>query len=470
MTLVALLAALALVAAGCGKSAVAKDGSDVIPAGIHRIKHVIVIMQENRSFDNYFGTYPGAVGFARDASGKFTACLPSKHGRCKRPYHDAADINGGAAHALTSAEADIDHGKMDGFVKTAETSFRGCPVHENPICAGKGPVDVMGYHDAREIPNYWKYANDFVLQDHMFASSLSWSLTEHLFIVSGWAAKCSSAAPSSCKNDLAGSYKVRQLNSAARTGKPVIDFSWTDLTYLLRTHHVSWRYYVEKGLQPDCADDAERTCPRVGQDAQTPGIWNPLPLFVDVKQAGQLVNVQDVSAFQKAAATGTLPSVSWIVPNGHDSEHPPGSVKAGQAWVTGLINDVMRSPDWNSTAIFLSWDDWGGFYDNVNPPRADANGYGIRVPGLVISPYARRGYVDHQVLSHDAYLKFIEDDFLDGLRLDPKTDGRPDPRPTVREDSTQLGNLVNDFDFNQAPRKPVVLPLHPPPGPASRPG
>jgi hypothetical protein len=138
--------------------------------------------------------------------------------------------------------------------------------------------------------------------------------------------------------------------------------------------------------------------------------------------------------------------------------------------VTGLVNDVMRSRDWNSTAIFVSWDDWGGFYDHVRPPSVDTNGYGIRVPGLVISPYARRGYVDHQVLSHDAYLKFIEDDFLDGLRLDPKTDGRPDPRPDVRENASELGNLVNDFDFSQRPRPPELLPLHPPPGPASRPG
>ena len=101
----------------------------------------------------------------------------------------------------------------------------------------------------------------------------------------------------------------------------------------------------------------------------------------------------------------------------------------------------MRSPDWSSTAIFLAWDDWGGFYDHVRPPKVDAHGYGLRVPALVISPYAKRGYVDHQVLSFDAYLKFIEDDFLHGARLDPKTDGRPDPRPDVRENAKILGDL-----------------------------
>ena len=102
-------------------------------------------------------------------------------------------------------------------------------------------------------------------------------------------------------------------------------------------------------------------------------------------------------------------------------------------------------------------DDWGGFYDHVVPPSVDENGYGLRVPALVISPYARRGYVDHQTLSFDAYLKFIEDDFLSGARIDPSTDGRPDARPDVREDQTALGDLRADFDFAQDPRPPVVL-------------
>ena len=129
----------------------------------------------------------------------------------------------------------------------------------------------------------------------------------------------------------------------------------------------------------------------------------------------------------------------------------------------------MRSPCWGSTAIFLSWDDFGGFYDHVRPPNADQNGYGLRVPGLVISPYARTGYIDHQQLSHDAYLKFIEDDFLHQERLNPATDGRPDKRPDVREEAPGLGDLANDFDFSQAPRQPLLLPTHPAPGPPSTP-
>jgi phospholipase C len=322
----------------------------------------------------------------------------------------------------------------------------------------------MGYHDAREIPNYWTYAQDFVLQDQMFEPNSSWSLPAHLYEVSEWSAYCTNPNNAySCKN---------ALESPNPPGAPLSTtplYAWTDITYLLHKYGVGWAYYVFQGTEPDCEDDSAMTCAPVQQGAKTPGIWNPLPHFTDVQQDGQLGNIQTLSNFFTAAAAGTLPAVSWIDPNGTVSEHPPALVSTGQTYVTGLINAIMRSPDWDSTAIFLSWDDWGGFYDHVVPPVVDQNGYGLRVPGIVISPYAKRGYIDHQILSHDAYDKFIEDDFLGSQRLDPATDGRPDPRPDVRESSPILGNLVSDFDFNQTPRPPLILPVHPAPGPASTP-
>jgi phospholipase C len=202
-------------------------------------------------------------------------------------------------------------------------------------------------------------------------------------------------------------------------------------------------------------------CESVKQGAKTPGIWNPLPYFTTVQQDDQLQDVVSLGNYFKAAKAGTLPAVSWIDPTGSVSEHPPALVTAGQTYVTNLVNAAMRGPEWRSTAIFLAWDDWGGFYDHVVPPTVDENGYGLRVPGIVISPYARHGFIDHQILSFDAYDKFIEDDFLGGQRLDPATDGRPDPRPDVRESEPILGNLVADFDFKQKPRKPLVLNPHP---------
>ena len=437
--------------------------------GIHKIKHIVVIMQENRSFDTYFGTYPGADGIPMQ-NGVPTVCVPDpKSNQCVKPYHDSQDRNGGGPHGQTNATADINGGKMDGFISQAQRGAKGCTDPNNPACTNSATPDVMGYHDAREIPNYWAYANHFVLQDHMFEPNASWSLPSHLFMVSEWSAKCTTAGdPMSCQNALQNP-AGRLGKKKATTSTTPIDYAWTDLTYLMHKNNVSWGYYVADGTQPDCEDASAVSCTPKKQNAGTPQIWNPLPYFDTVKQDGQLANIQQLTKFYTAAKNGSLPAVSWVVPNGQNSEHPPALVSAGQSYVTGLINAIMQGPDWSSTAIFLSWDDWGGFYDHVVPPTVDANGYGLRVPGIVISPYAKQGYIDHQTLSFDAYAKFIEDDFMNGQRLDPKTDGRPDPRPTVRENVAILGSLVNDFNFNQTPVSPLVLSTTPTPGPASTP-
>jgi phospholipase C len=453
--------------------ATACSGSSTAPvrqaAGVRAIQHVVVIMQENRSFDQYFGLYPGADGLPR-RGGQFMVCVPDPAiGSCVRPYHDPKDRNGGGPHGSGAATADIGSGRMDGFVRQAEIGQKGCVQLVNPSCTNAAQTDVMGYKDARDIPNYWAYAQNFVLQDRLFQPNASWSFPQHLYMVSEWAAKCSRTNdPMSCVTNIdapgnplgAGTGNINGVDQASR------NFAWTSLTYLLYTHQVSWRYYVAEGTQPDCEDDAA-VCPPQQQTVGTPDIWNPLPGFTDVQADGQVSNVQTIDHFYADAKTGRLPAVSWIVPNGAVSEHPPGLVSAGQAYVTTLINTIMKTPAWSSTAIFLTWDDWGGFYDHVIPPVVDSAGYGLRVPGLVISPYARRGYVDHQTLSQDAYVKFIEDLFLGGARLDPKTDGRPDSRPSVRENDPQLGNLLNDFDFSQAPRAPLLLDPNPSPGPAS---
>jgi phospholipase C len=450
--------------------------------GIHKIKHVVVIMQENRSFDSYFGTYPGADGLPRDSAGNFTTCVPDPlAGHCQKPFHDPTLSNAGGPHYQGSATEDIDGGKMDGFVKTVEksgdldTDRLGCAVNLRPLNC----VDVMGYHDQRELPNYWTYAKNFVLQDHMFEPSLSWSLVSHLYMVSAWSAKCANGFdPFTCvanntfpdsdglpdtNNPLLqqitgaalGLLQPADLDDLPNSPAPP-DFAWTDITHLLFTHNISWRYYVERGTEPDCASGA-MVCVPVPQAIQTPEIWNPLPDFADVHQNKQLGNIQNTNRLFRAARAGTLPSVAWVVPSGDDSEHPPSNILAGQEHVTNIINALMAGPEWRSTAVFLAWDDWGGFYDHVAPPTVDGQGYGLRVPGLVISPYAKRGYIDHQTLSFDAYLKFIEDDFLGGQRLDPKTDGRPDPRPDVRENQPILGDLRNDFNFKQKPRRPLIL-------------
>lgn len=419
-----------------------------VDPAVRKIRHIVIIVQENRSFDEYFGTYPGADGLPRGV------CTPDpKAGKCAAPYPDHQDRNVGGPHSASSARNQIDNGRMDGFLADAESGVIGCLKADPnaPDCSSSAP-DVMGYHTSSDIPNYWAYAKAFVLQDRLFAANLGWSLPAHLFAVSGWAATCPTSSPMRCHTNLSV-----QSKAFVETEAP---YAWTDITRILQQHHVPWRYYVSHGEQPDCADGAV-TCPSSPLSAGTPSIWNPLPRFVTVREDHQLGNIQDSRMFFRDARDGTLPAVSWVIPNQANSEHPPALVSDGQAWVTKVVNAVMTSPSWDSSAIFVSWDDWGGFYDHVVPPQVDSNGYGLRVPGLMISPYARRGYVDHQVLSPDAYLKFIEDIFLDGQRLDPATDGRPDSRPTVRENVPALGDLIREFDFSQAPRSPLVLPERP---------
>ena len=432
---------------------------------IHKIKHVVIIMQENRSFDSYFGTFRGAEGIPGLAGnhGKVPCLRDPLNGGCDRPFHDRNNANYGGPHGEPDEVADMNCSnfakhkgcRMNGFVSHAEQSD-GCT--KGAVGCGRctkhtrGPcIDVMGYHTGADIPNYWRYAKDFVLDDRMFEPTNGWSLSSHLYMVSEWSAYCTSPTnASTCTSSTdPKSFNGRWL------------YPWTDMTYLFHKHHVSWRYYIFKGIEPDCESNSQLSCAPVTQGPKTPSIWNPLPTFDDVKADNQKQNIQSLNGFFAAARAGRLPAVSWIVPNGVVSEHPDSLVSKGQTYVTGLINEIMQSPDWKSTAIFLAWDDFSGFYDQVVPPAVDSMGYGLRVPAMVISPYARRGYIDHQILSFDAYNKFIEDDFLGGQRLNPRTDGRPDPRPDVRESLKILGNLIKDFDFSQAPRPPVLLSVCP---------
>jgi phospholipase C len=478
LALGAALAALAVVAAACSeptasgaptrsRAASSAPTASSVPAApempltkldqarLH-IEHLIFIVQENRSFDHYFGTYPGAEGIPMTADGRPKPCIPDPVlGHCVRPYHSREQRQKGGPHAQRHSEADVNGGRMDGFVRTVVDSPIYCADNRDDPSCGRflgpaGQPDVMSYHTRKEIPNYWAYADHFVLQDHMFAPADSWTLPAHLFLVSAWAARCEDPRnPMSCTSNL----ELAEEANVQRGHEDVPIWAWTDITYLLHENDVSWGYYVgdDTCLFDPCSKDksGERT---VAQQ-------NPLPWFTTVRQNGQIDNIMGHSEYYAAAAEGTLPSVSWVMPYSGAGEHPHSGepIWKGVRHVTSIINAAMRGPDWDTTAIFLTWDDWGGFYDHVEPPRVDRNGYGIRVPGLLISPWARAGTIDSQVLSFDAYLKLIEDLFLAEERLDPDTLSRPDSRPTVREEVGILGNLLREFDFSQDPLPPLVL-------------
>ncbi|MCL4448248.1 MAG: phospholipase [Actinobacteria bacterium] len=478
-----IIAVGALILTSCGSSHIQSTGKTTttqtgLATSIHKIRHIVVIFQENRSFDSYFGTYPGADGIPMN-NGIPSVCIPDPvRSACIRPYPDHANINVDGPHDAIASQMDTNNGKMNGFIFSDQKLSNIECNNNDPLAPGCGEAaradEIVGYHTQSDIPNYWAYAQHFVLQDHMFEPIHSWSFPSHLYLVSAWSASCAKKnSPSSCSSAL-------DFPPLANRSDPT-PYAWTDITWLLNRYHVSWSWYLDNGYQPLRGSGvawpasqhsgsqhlgAVQTEGYPGVRATinkhgVPLIWNVIPGFTDVHQDHQLGNVSQLTNFFIAAKNGSLPSISWVLPNGYDSEHPPSPVSVGQSYVTNIVNAVMKSPDWNSTAIFITWDDWGGFYDNVVPPQVDTLGYGIRVPGLVISAYAKPGYIDHQTLSFDAYLKFIEDDFMGGARLNPKTDGRADPRPDVRENAPILGNLVNDFNFNQKPLPPLILPVNP---------
>jgi phospholipase C len=448
-TVIAVLVALALALWLAPSRTTPPARAQTGPQGIDKLDHLIFIVQENRSFDQYFGTYPGADGIPKGT------CVPDPVlGHCDRPYHSTSLEQNGGPHNRRAATVSIDGGRMDGFLRALPRSVRFCADRSSPRCAAYvGPElqpDVMSYHDRNEIPNYWAYADHFVLQDHLFAPTDGWTLPSHLFLVSAWSAFCSNPGdPMSCVSNV----DLKGPGQRFEYGEQPI-YAWTDITWLLGRAGVSWAYYVGAGSCWFGPCDQPVT-----EAGRTPSTKNPLVGFTDLYETGQEGNIQTHQDYLQAAADGTLPSVSWIVPGDRVSEHPQsaGNIHKGMAFVTGLINAAMSGPEWNSTAIFLTWDDWGGFYDHVLPPVVDGDGFGLRVPGLMISPYAKAGYIDHQTLSFDSYLKLIEDRFLGGQRLDPRTDGRPDSRPTVREDLPILGDLASEFDFSQQPRPPLLL-------------
>ena len=455
----------------------------VMASGAHaagRIDHVIIIMQENRSFDQYFGTFPGADGIPAGTCVPNDPAAPSKG--CVTPFHDVLDVNAGGPHSADAAQSDLDDGisqaKMDGFVlQQSRAGGKGCLKNPNkPNCTAnlQGVLlhDAVSYHTDQEIPNYWAYARNFVLQDHMFENERSWSLPSHLALTSLWSAAC-----------------TNQKAALTCVSSPQLDFPkantvypWANVFQLLDSKSVSWKYYLSDGKEPDCIDGGV-DCVLGDQSAEVPSIWNPAGFYASVKQMGKAylaTHAVDTGNFLKDIKAGALPTVSWVVPSNAFSEHPPNGVTLGMIYVTTLVNAVMASPYWNTTAIFITWDDWGGFYDHVPPPFAEANGtktpvqgYGLRVPGLLISPWARPHMIDHAIYSADAFTTLIEDLFLSGTRLVPAALGNPDNRPVQRDTLAQLrqidgtmvpvGNLLSEFDFNQTPLPPLILPVNTPP-------
>jgi phospholipase C len=313
------------------------------PAG--RIDHIIFLIQENHTFDNYFGTYPRARGFPKSLRARAEQLGVA-------PFHFVAPLNHDIGHSWEAVHAAMNGGKMDRFAV----------VH--------GP-DSMGYYDRSDLPNYWAYADRFTLCDRFFSSLAGPSLPNHLYTVAA--------------------------QSAGVTGNlmraPQGGFNFPTLAELLGDSNISWKYY--EGMKPESFD-----------------IWSPLRGFRAFMRSDELMShLVPSEEYFRDLREGRLPAVAWIVPNTAESEHPPHDVQFGMWYVTSFVNALMKSAYWANTALVITWDDYGGFYDHVPPPQVDEFGYGPRVPTLVISAYVWPGHVDHHQYDFTSVLRFIEDRF-----------------------------------------------------------
>ncbi len=376
---------------------------------MRKIQHVIWIMQENHSFDNYFGTFPGADGIPPHI------CLSRLPGSvdCVAPFHmpnlyPTCDL----PHEWEDAHAVYDNGKMDAFVWVEGTPY------------------TMGYYDESDIPNYWQYARHFTLCDAFFSSQMGESLTNHLFSLAAQSGGMIGGA--------------RTVEEVEKIRDDPGGFSFAALVDLLKKAKVSWKFYVE--TTPHSPN--EKMPPDIlwyllHPDPKQFSLWNPLPGFKSVREdPAKLANLVALDEYYADLEKATLPQVSWIVPDFDDSEHPPAPIGQGMWYVTKMINALMNSAYWKDTVVFLMWDDYGGYYDHVPPPEVDAFGFGPRVPALVISPYAKRGYVSHYVYDFTSVLKLIEKRY--GL-----------PNLTTRD--LRANDLSDCFDFEQKPLSPLVI-------------
>ena len=273
------------------------------------------------------------------------------------------------------------------------------------------------------MPFYWNIADRFVLFDHFFSSSLGGSFLNHVY----WVA----AARQATQSVPLGGLKV------------------TTIFDRLQKAGVSWKFYVQN-YDPSIN---YRTLPKL-KDANraSQAVWCPLldiPRFLD--RPSLRSHIVDMSQYYSDLRNGTLPAVAYIAPSGA-SEHPPGSLETGQRFVRGLVNSLMTSSSWDSSAFLEAYDDWGGWYDHVLPPRRDIHGDGFRVPAVLISAYARRHYIDHTRLDFTSMLKFIEQNW--------------NLRPLTRLDAT-AGSMMRAFNFRKPPREPAIIPLQrTPPAPS----
>src|SRR5580698_958383 len=484
MKLQALCVSLWLAAAAVALSACGGGGTSSLPrsiafgrhhgSGSSPIQHVIIIVQENRSFNNLFAKFPGADGATR---GKKRVKVGSKYvDKWVTLKASPLVIKHDIAHCWSSWKAAYDNGKMDGF---NQESLNAC---------GQGPpADTYPYQyvEKSQIAPYWDIADAWVLADHMFQTQGSGSFTAHQDLIRGGTCinQCgvssSSASTESLIDnptywpwgcDAASGVKTNLLTGTLQYLKGQGPFpcsnefpngsnSYPTLRDLLDNASVSWKYYTpcfSSADQPGCSPSSN--CVTTGKPPNCDGsLLDAFDVIYPVRYGsewGTAVSWPETNIFSDVSS-GTLPKVSWVIPeddaNDHPGENLPCGCDNGPSWVASVVNAVGESNYWNSSVIIVLWDDWGGFYDNVSPKflRDGWGGLGFRVPMMVISPYAiagsgsQGGYISHTKYEFGSILQYIEDNWSLGNL------GTTDVR----------ANSIDDvLNYNQNPRLFKAIP------------
>jgi len=363
------------------------------------IQHFIVVMQQNHTFDNYFGTYPGANGIPANTC-MAVSLSNKKNTTCIAPFSLGSYPITDLGHSQGTFNAQFLNGKMTGFVEALNR------LNQDGRLA-------MGHYDEKDIPFYWNLADQYVLFDNYFTSAHIGSIMNRMFSVAGQPGSEDGRIPMNGFGDI----------------PTIFD--------RLQERGISWKYYI-RNYNPEFNYRALKEIDYLPPQIQ----WVPLlsfDRFLDDPELSK--HIVDFSEYYTDLQNGTLPAVSYVLLLGA-SEHPVSDIQLGLNTTRTMIQTLMESDAWQSSALLITYDDWGGWYDHVPPPQVDKYGYGFRVPAMLVSAYAREGYIDHTQLDHTSLLKFIEANW----NIAP-----------LAERDTKANNFISAFDFSSAPREPVFI-------------
>jgi len=363
------------------------------------IEHFIVVMQQNHTFDNYFGTYPGANGIP-DGTCMPTSLSDSKNKQCVAPFELTNQSISDLSHSDTIFQSQFQNGKMNGFIDALKKLNQ------------DGQLS-MGHFTDKDIPFYWNLADQYVLFDNYYSSAHTGSITNRMYWVAGKPGSEYNRIPPEGFGDI----------------PTIFD--------RLQERDISWKFYI-KDYNPDLNYRTAKNLDFLPPQIQ----WVPLLAFDRFLDDPELSSrIVDLDEYYKDLENGTLPAVSYVLLLGA-TEHPISDLSLGEKATRTMLHTLMQSSSWKSSALFITYDDWGGWYDHVAPPQIDERGYGFRVPSLLVSPYARLGHIDHTLLDHTSILKFIEENWN---------------IPPLAERDAKANNLTSAFDFSMAPRPPILV-------------